>query len=240
MGKRTRTQRAGKGSPTYRASGRGVADVKYVDYNEPQKEGVFRAEVMDLVTDAGRTGIVAELLFEDNRRGFQVAPEGISVGQNLQYGKKAALDVGNVLPLGEIVEGCPVFNIELNPGDGGRLVKSSGLYGLIVTKDKKYVYVKLPSGKTTQLNPLCRATIGLSAGGGRVEKPLLKAGSMFHKMHASHHKYPLVRGVAMNPLDHPFGGSQHHAGKSKSTSRHAPPGRKVGAIASSRTGRKKK
>ncbi len=240
MGKRTRTQRAGKGSPTYRASGDGIAAIKYIAYNEKQREGFLRAQVVDLLNDVSRTGVVAKLLFEDEQKGYQVAPEGISVGQQVQYGNKAALAVGNVLPIGQIVEGCPVFNIELNPGDGGKLIRSSGMYGLIVTKDKHYVYVKLPSGKTTQLRPECRATVGLVAGGGRIEKPLLKAGTRFHKMRAKHHKYPTTRGVAMNPLDHPFGGSQHHAGKSKSTSRHAPPGRKVGAIASSRTGRKKK
>ncbi len=240
MGKRTRTQRAGKGSPTYRGSGQGIAEVRYVDYNDSQKDGVFRAEIVELLTDAGRTGVIAQLVFEDQRKGYQVAPEGIAVGKRIEYGIKAGLEIGNVLPLGQIVEGCPVFNVELNPGDGGKLIRSGGLYGLIVTKDKKYVYVKMPSGQTKQLRAECRATIGMSAGGGRQEKPLLKAGTRFHKMKAKHHKYPTTRGVAMNPLDHPFGGSQHHAGKSKSTSRHAPPGRKVGAIASSRTGRRKK
>ena len=240
MGKRTRTQRAGKGSPAYHGSRTGVADVRYIDYNDAQREQVFRAEVIDLVTDRSRSGIVAELVFEDQKKGYQVAPEGIAVGKRVEYGRKASLEIGNVIQLGEIVEGCPVFNIELNPGDGGKFIRSSGLYGIIVTKDQKYVYVKMPSGQTKPFNPECRATVGMAAGGGRIEKPLLKAGTRFHKMHAKHHKYPTVRGVAMNPVDHPFGGSQHHAGKSKSTSRHAPPGRKVGAIASSRTGRKKK
>ena len=71
MGKRTRTQRAGKGSPTYRASGQGIAEVKYVDYNDRQKDGVFRAEIVELLTDAGRTGVIAQLVFEDQRKGYQ-------------------------------------------------------------------------------------------------------------------------------------------------------------------------
>ena len=84
-----------------------------------------------------------------------------------------------------------------------------------------------------------RATIGVIAGGGRKTKPFVTAGAKF-KSNESKKKYPIVRGVAMNAVDHPFGGYQHHVGHSKSTSRHAPPGRKVGAIASKRTGRKKK
>jgi large subunit ribosomal protein L2 len=85
-----------------------------------------------------------------------------------------------------------------------------------------------------------RATIGNVSCGGRTEKPFVKAGNKFHAMRAKRKFYPWVRGVAMNAVDHPFGGAQHHPGKSKSTSRNAPPGRKVGAIASTRTGRRKK
>lgn len=96
------------------------------------------------------------------------------------------------------------------------------------------------SGKIKQIDLACRATIGCAAGGGRQEKPMVKAGTAFHLCKARKKWFPTVRGVKMNALDHPFGGSAHHAGKSKSTSRNAPPGRKVGAIASKRTGRIKK
>ena len=145
-----------------------------------------------------------------------------------------------ILALKDLIEGCPVYNIEKFPGDGGSLVRSSGSYALIVTKDKKAVYVKMPSGKTMQLNPEARASIGISGAGGRKEKPFVKAGKKYKAMKARHKKYPTVRGIAMNAKDHPFGGANHHPGKSKSTARRAAPGRKVGDIASKRTGRVKK
>ncbi len=240
MGKRLISQRRGKGSNIFQATKNAVADVKYIDLDDEQKEGVVKGQVVDLINDAGRTAVLAEVLFENGLREYTIAAEGLSVGQEIQCGKKADLDIGNVIPLKELVEGCPVFNIEKSPSDGGIFIRSSGLYGIIVTKDKKNVYVKLPSGKTIQLNPDCRATIGCVAGSGRKEKPFIKAGAKYHAMKARRKYYPIVRGVAMNAVSHPFGGSQHHPGKSKSISRHAPSGAKVGAIASKRTGRKKK
>ncbi len=136
--------------------------------------------------------------------------------------------------------GGPGFNIERIPGDGGSLVRASGLYALVMSRERNRVFVKLPSGKMIALNPMARATIGCSAGGGRKEKPMMKAGTAHFLAVARGRAYPVVRGVAMNPPSHPFGGSQHHPGKSKSVARGAPPGRKVGAIASKRTGRRKK
>ncbi len=111
---------------------------------------------------------------------------------------------------------------------------------MVMTKDERHAFLKLPSGKTIKVGLECRATIGNVSGSGRPEKPLVKAGAAHHRFKARSRMYPRVRGVAMNPLNHPFGGSAHHAGKSKSTARNAPPGRKVGAIASSRTGRRQK
>ncbi|MFH1257180.1 MAG: 50S ribosomal protein L2 [Candidatus Diapherotrites archaeon] len=240
MAKRIKSQRAGKGSPTFMATKNGVADIKYITVGEKQRDGVLKGEVIDLVNDPGRTSVLAKIVFEDGREEFVIAAEGLGVGDRIAYGRKAGLAIGNVLPLGELVEGAPVFNIEKEMGDGGRIARASGLYALIMAKDKAGVSVKLPSGKIIVLPHESRATVGCCAAGGRPEKPLLKAGSNWHKFHARGHKYPGVRGVAQNPLSHPFGGYQHHPGKSKSTSRHAPPGRKVGAIASKRTGRRKK
>ena len=98
--------------------------------------------------------------------------------------------------------------------------------------------VVLPSGEMKRLDPECRATIGVVAGGGRTEKPHVKAGNKYHKMKTRGTKWPNVRGVAMNAVDHPFGGGgRQHPGKPKSISRDAPPGRKVGDISSRRTGR---
>jgi len=239
MAQKTRTQRAGKGSPTYKASMDAKARTAYPLFLET-RESMLKGRIQELFIDVAHSGVLAKVILENGKTAFLMAAEGISVGQEIEIGPKAMIALGNVIPLRDITEGAPVFCVEKTPGDGGVLIKSSGLYGLVMTKESNTVFVRLPSGSTVQLNPECRATVGCLAGSGRIEKPLVKAGKAYHKMRARHHKYPSVRGVAMNPLSHPFGGGQHHAGKSKSTSRHAPPGRKVGAIASKRTGRLKK
>ena len=239
MGKRLKQQRRGKGGSTYKAKGRGIK-AEYVSINDKQKNGTFTAQVMDLVKETGRNAVLALMKFEDGSTNHVIAAEGLQVGKGIAFGKDAEIEIGNVLPLSRIPEGCPIFDIEKEPGDGGKMAKGSGVYALLVSKDAKKVFVKLPSGRTVSINPESRATIGCSAGGGRQEKPMIKAGTKFHFMKARSRHYPRNRGVAMNPPDHPFGGSQHHAGKSKSTSRDAPPGRKVGDIASKRTGRKRK
>jgi len=240
MGRRIKSQRAGKGSPKHRATHRAKYEIKYISYNEKQKKDKIAGEITGIKRDRGKTGILSEIFFEDNSVSVVYAAEGAVTGQRIEYGKKAEIGLGNVAPLKEIPEGCPIFNIELTPGDGGKFIRAAGSYALILTKDSKSVYLKLSSGKKIAFLPECRATIGCVAGGGRKEKPFVKAGNAFHLMKSKRKQYPTVRGVAMNPDSHPFGGSQHHAGKSKSTSRNAPPGRKVGAIASKRTGRRKK
>ncbi len=237
MGRRLIQQRRGKASHTFLARKDGVT-ARYAPM--PKGENFLRGQILSLFKDSGRMNILAEVLLENNLRSYMVAAEGISIGQKIELGKKANLGIGNVLVLREVPEGCPIFNIEHVSGDGGVLVKGTGLYALIVSKDTGYAFVKMPSGKIKQVSLNCRATIGCAAGGGRTDKPMIKAGTAFHKAKARKKWFPTVRGVKMNALDHPFGGSAHHAGKSKSTSRNAPPGRKVGAIASKRTGRIKK
>lgn len=240
MGKRLKHQKRGKGSQTYTATKRSMAKAEYNTLDERQAQGLVRAQVQGFLIDPLHSALLARVLYEDGSRGFLVAAESLQLNQEIQLGKKGELGIGNILPLSEIPEGCPIFAIEKTPGDGGLLVRSSGLYALIVTKDKRKAFVKLPSGKTAAVDLRSRATVGCAAGGGRREKPFIKAGAKFKALKAKGKPYPRLRGVAMNALDHPFGGSQHHPGKSKSTSRHAAPGRKVGAIAASRTGRRKK
>ncbi len=239
MGKRLRQQRRGKGGPTFEAKHRGTVS-SYGNLTMAQAEDCTKGQVVDLVKDSGRNAVLALVKLQDGSTSHVIAAEGISVGAGVEFGSKAKIGIGNVLPLKSIPEGCPVFNLELVPGDGGKLVKGTGVYALLVNRDKKAAYVKLPSGQTKAFSLDSRATIGCSAGGGRKEKPRIKAGVSYHFMKAKSRHYPGLRGVAMNALDHPFGGAQHHAGKSKSTARNAPPGRKVGNIASKRTGRRKK
>ena len=111
-------------------------------------------------------------------------------------------------------------------------------FSLYKTKNK--VIVQFKSKKTKELNPECRAIVGIAAGGGRLEKPILKAGKRMKMMRAKNKLYPQTSGVAMNAVDHPFGsGRGRHIGKSKVAPRFAPPGRNVGSIRSKRTGAKK-
>jgi len=234
MGKRLISQRRGKGSHTFKAKHKGI-ESKYVT-----QEGTIKGEIVDLIKDTGRNAIIAKIIFNDGREETIVAAEGIYIGKRIQQGESASTEIGNVSTLGNLPEGCPVFNIEKTVGDGGMMMKAAGSYALLITRDSKNATVKMPSGDLISLPLGVRATIGNSSCGGRHAKPMVTAGNMFHAMKAKKKMYPRVRGVKMNAVDHPFGGASHHAGKSKSTSRNAPPGRKVGAVASRRTGRVKK
>ena len=163
-----------------------------------------------------------------------------SVNDEIECGISAPIKFGNTLPLAEIPEGTPIYDIENTPGDGGRFVRSSGTYANVVTHDANQTVVELPSGELKYLNPNCRASIGVVAGGGRKDKPFLKAGKKWHAYKAKGKKFMTVRGVAMNAVDHPHGGgNRQHPGRPTTVSRHAPPGRKVGSIAAKRTGLKR-
>jgi len=169
-----------------------------------------------------------------------VAVEGNYTGQSIYCGKKAALTIGNVMPVGQMPEGTTVSSLEEKMGDRGKLAKASGNYALIIAHnpDTGKTRVKLPSGSKKLIPSTNRAVIGIVAGGGRIDKPLLKAGAAYHKYKAKRNCWPKVRGVAMNPVEHPFGGGNHqHIGMPSTVRRDASAGRKVGLIAARRTGR---
>jgi large subunit ribosomal protein L2 len=235
MGKRLTSQRRGRGTNTFKAKLKGI-ESKYLTQNDE----LLKGQVVDFTKESGRNAIMTKIVFDNGMSQEVIAPEGIYVGQSVEQGPGASVSVGNVAPLATLPEGCPIFNIEKVVGDGGSLVKSAGGYAVILSKDKKKATIKMPSGKMLVLPLTVRAMIGNASCGGKGEKPFTKAGTKFFAMKSKKKFWPSVRGVAMNAVDHPFGGAQHHAGKSKSTSRNAPPGRKVGAIASKRTGRRKK
>jgi len=179
---------------------------------------------------------------EYGQRQFSYVPAvaGVAVGKEISLGAVASPVGGNILPLSSIPEGTRVCNIELRPGDGGRLVRASGTSAVLFSKANGRAILKLPWGKNILVDDSCRATVGEIAGGGRQEKPFLTAGARHHAMRASGKVYPRMRGIAMAVVYHPFGGGRHqHPGKSTSTSRNAPPGRKVGLIAPRKTGRKR-
>ncbi len=237
MGKRLRLQRRGKGSPKFRATINAKVDIRYNYFDNTQ---TLKGQVIKLFSDPIRSAPVAEILFEDGKKDYVVACEGLKTGDRLVFGKSAVIKSGNVLFLEDVIPGTQIFNVEKNFGDGGKFVRATGQSSTLMSKKENVALVKLPSGQIKEFPLNVRATIGIVAGSGRPKKPFVKAGNKFHAMKAKGKPYPRLRGVAMNAVDHPFGGLQHHVGHSKSTSRHAPSGRKVGAIASKRTGRKKK
>jgi len=239
MGKPLITQRRGKGSPSFKArSTRFKADVSYRNHDEREKD-LIRFEVLDLVDDPARSALLMKVRYDDGQVLLLPAAEGIMVGQVLEEGYNASLNIGNILPLEKIPEGYPVFNIETVIGDGGSLVRSSGSAAFIVSKTGGQVLVKLPSGQMKYFDGRERAMIGNVCGGGRTEKPMLKAGVGYYKNIARGHWYPTVRGVKMNAYDHPFGGKQHH-GAITPKGKGAPAGQHVGSFGAKRTGRRKR
>ena len=232
MGKRLIQQRRGRGTHTYRApSFRYKGEVKM-----PLQP--VQGTVVDLVHCQGHSAPLMEISYHDGQKGLTVAPQGICVGAEISVGGDVVQD-GNFLSLRNIPEGTFVHNMELRPGDGGKLVRSSGSFAKILAKSDEGVLVMLPSRKEKMFSPDCRAAIGLVAGGGRPEKPFLKAGTHYKRMRARNKLYPKVCGISMNAVDHPFGGKcSHIKGRPTQSPRSAPPGRKVGKIAPRRTGRK--
>ena len=152
----------------------------------------------------------------------------------------ATLVPGNVLPLEAMPPGTVINNVEKQAGDRSKFAKTSGGFAQIIghVEGKGLTRVRLPSGQKKTISSRARGSIGIIAGGGRIDKPLLKAGRAFHKYKAKRNSWPKVRGVAMNPVEHPHGGGNHqHIGHPSTTRRDDVAGKKVGLIAARRTGR---
>ncbi len=232
MGKRIRAQRKGS-SPNYRVSSHRFGGESRL----PRVNGEM-GKITEIIHSSGHTAPLARLTLEDGTSAIVVATEGLAIGQSIAIGDKVQLKPGNITALSRIPEGTPINNVELRPGDGGRLARSGGNHATLETRMGDRVRIRLPSGRLKDLPAACRASIGVLAGGGRAEKPLMKAGTAFHKAKARGKKYPTVSGVAMNPVDHPHGGGNHQAVHGPNSVSHgSPPGQKVGMIAPSRTGR---
>jgi large subunit ribosomal protein L2 len=238
LGKRILQRRRGKAGIQFRAPIKGkIAPARYPRIG-PDSEGT--ATVTALMDERGRSAPLAQIGYGNHRFTYLPAVAGLSVGKQLSMGAGAAPVSGNLMPLSQIPEGTRICNIELRQGDGGKLVRASGTSAILFSKANEKAIIKLPSGKNILVDDKCRAMVGEIAGGGRREKPFLTAGARHHAMRASGRVYPRMRGIAMAAVYHPFGGGRHqHPGKSTSTSRNAPPGRKVGLIAPRKTGRKR-
>ncbi|RZC85262.1 hypothetical protein C5167_041444 [Papaver somniferum] len=246
MGRVIRAQRKGAGSifKSHTHHRKGPAKFRSLDFGE--RNGYLKGVVTEIIHDPGRGAPLARVTFRHpfrykHQKELFVAAEGMYTGQFLYCGKKASLMVGNVLPLRSIPEGAVVCNVEHKVGDRGTLARASGDYAIVISHnaDNGTSRIKLPSGAKKIVPSGCRAMIGQVAGGGRTEKPLLKAGNAYHKFKVKRNSWPKVRGVAMNPVEHPHGGGNHqHIGHPSTVPRSAVAGQKVGQIAARRTGRK--
>jgi len=244
MGRVIRNQRKGS-STIFKAVTRlrkNPAKFRTLDYAE--RHGYLRGLVKEIIHDPGRGAPLARVVFRDPykfklRTETFIANEGMYTGQFVFAGKNAALTIGNILPLESMPEGTVVSNVEEKLGDRGTLGRTSGNYCTIIghNPDEGKTRIKLPSGAKKVVSSHSRAMIGIVAGGGRTDKPLLKASRAKHKYAVKRNRWPKTRGVAMNPVDHPHGGGNHqHIGKASTISRYAAQGQKAGLIAARRTG----
>ena len=234
MGKNLIQQARGKGGPTYRAP-----SFKYkekVSYTQNAVEG----EIIDFIKCRGHSSPLAKIKYDSGEESFVIAAEGVKVGDVVKLGNKAELSTANTLFLKDIPVGTSVFNIESQPGDGGKFVRSGGCFAKVMSKKDTEIVIMLPSKKQKIFHPKCRATIGVTAGSGRKDKPFMKAGRKYHYMKARNKLYPRVCGISMNAVDHPHGTSRSSKkGHPTIAPRNAPPGRKVGKIRPRRTGMKR-
>jgi len=222
MGKRILAQRKGQGnlwarSPSHRHVGR----VKYRPFS--QKEKSFKFKVIEFIHSPGRGAPVARIQYDDGEKRLWLPPEGVFEGEEFMQSKTGygqTVSVGNILPLKKMPLGTLVYNIESTPQDGGKFARASGVAAIVRNRSGNKVEVLFRSKKTKWINEKCLATVGVVAGGGRTDKPFLKAGNKFHYK-----------------TSHPYGGgAKQSPHKPTTTSRDAPPGRKVGQIAARRTG----
>jgi large subunit ribosomal protein L2 len=164
------------------------------------------AEVLTIEYDPNRSARIALVQYADGEKRYILAPQGLTVGQKIQSGTDIAPEVGNCLPLQVIPVGTIIHAIELTPGKGAAMARSAGTYAQILGREGKYVILKMPSSETRMVLGSCRATIGSVSNPDHMNESKGKAGrSRWLGIR------PRVRGVAMNPIDHPMGGGEGRA-----------------------------
>jgi large subunit ribosomal protein L2 len=161
------------------------------------------ATVMSLEYDPNRTAFIALLQYADGLKSYIIAPQGLSVGDKIESGSAADIVVGNALPIENIPVGTIIHNIELKPGKGSQMVRTAGAGAQLMAKEGGYAQVRLPSSEVRMVSVRCRATIG-SVGNNEHEN--ISIGKAGRKRHMG--VRPTVRGVVMNPCDHPHGGGE--------------------------------
>lgn len=193
-GKMTMRNRGGGHKKKYRV----------IDFNR-DKDGI-PGTVKSIEYDPNRTAFIALVYYADGEKRYIIAPDGLKVGTEVMSGKDAAPNTGNALFLSDIPLGATIHAIEMSPGRGAALARSAGTWGQLMGREGKYAIVKLPSGEVRRILLTCKATIGVASNPDHGLQVLGKAG---RKRWLG--RRPRVRGVAMNPVDHPMGGGEGKA-----------------------------
>lgn len=176
------------------------------------------ALVQSIEYDPNRSARIALVTYKDGEKRYILAPHGLKVGDSIISGTEVTPDLGNTLPLKKIPLGTVVHNIEMQPGRGGMLARSAGSYAQLNSRDGKYAIIKLPSGESRMILVECRATIGSVS---NPDHGLTRSGKAGRSRWLG--RRPRVRGVAMNPVDHPMGGGEGRASGGHPRSRNGMP-----------------
>ena len=175
--------------------------IRLVDFKR-RKVGV-EAKVLSIEYDPNRSARIALIEYQDSEKSYILAPNGLQVGDKVSNGENAEVKAGNHLPLRSIPPGTPIHNVELYPGQGGKLVRSAGGVAQILSKENEFAHIKLPSGEVRMIALACSATIGQCS---NIDHENISYGK------AGRYRWlgvrPQSRGVAMNPVDHPLGGGE--------------------------------
>jgi len=193
------------GRITVRHRGGGVKRMyRIIDFG--QEHFKEKGKVIAIEYDPNRTAFIALVEYADKKRSYVLAPDGLKVGQEIECDEKTPIQVGNRLKLKNIPVGTQVYNIELVPLKGGKIVRSAGTSAQIMSQEEKFTILKMPSGEIRKINNECFASIGIVSNPEHIYKDIKKAGSVRLKR-----RRPVVRGSAMNPVDHPHGGGEGRA-----------------------------
>ncbi|MEI8202089.1 MAG: 50S ribosomal protein L2 [Bacteroidota bacterium] len=209
--------RNNKGKMTMRYIGGGHKRAYRIIDFKSDKEGI-PAIVKTIEYDPNRTARIALIVFSDGEKRYMIAPHGLKVGQKVEMGKGISPEIGNTLYLEEIPFGTIIHNIELRPGQGAKLARSAGTYAQLMSRDGKYATLKMPSGENRMILCTCKATIGMVS---NIDHNLEVSGKAGRSRWLG--RRPRVRGVVMNPVDHPMGGGEGRASGGHPRSRNGIP-----------------
>jgi large subunit ribosomal protein L2 len=174
---------------------------RIIDFFRKKKD--MKATVDRIEYDPNRTAYIALITYEDKEKAYIISPQGLKIGDTIEAGKKAEIKIGNSLELKDIPPGTSIHNVELIPGNGGKLARSAGSSITLSGYDGDYAILKLSSGETRKVNSTCVGTIGTVSNPDQKNVKIGKAGRNRWRG-----KRPQTRGVAMNPVDHPHGGGE--------------------------------